>query len=360
MKKQLSIIAMAALSLGAHAQYSVKGIVPDLADGTTIYLTQHGTPTDSAVVSNGTFLIKSDKHKEIGYDEIHSSDFKWGTMFWMGNDQVTIDVPNNKLSGAPEEDLYQAYRECLNPVWDEEEKIVNEQQADFQKNGYKNWDYYSNLLKVEMRAKEDSIFLQFCDQHPRAYICLNHIYNRRVMDKYPYKKYIAMAEHLDTTAFSGRLWNTFREVCQQDKSLEPGNPFPVKMEGTDVYGEQWSLDNYKGKYTLIVISNANYDEHKSFHPEYTALYDKYHAKGYEEYDFLLCSDRKDLLKQGASCPPKWNIVSDFKAWNTSLLRTIGLDHISQYYFLSPDGTILCHADNFPEAKAAVIKAMEGK
>lgn len=357
--KQLFLTCMLMGSLvSVHAQYSIKATNLKLADGTKVYIEQNGSKLDSAVVSKGEFLMKNDKKIHVQYSTLRSEDNQWGSMFWFGNDNVTINAETNEMKGVPEEDTYQAYKEWMTPVWDEMRKVDAERTADFQKNGYANWEHYGNILKKDLKEKEDSLFLKFCDQHPRAYICLNHIYNCRVMDKYSFKRYAAMAAHLDTTAFSNTTWETLKKLYNIDKSLEPGNKFPVKLVATDVYGDQWSLDDYRGKYTLVVFAGANYPDYKKIYPELLSLYGELKTKNYDEYDFMITANRKEILKQGATCPPKWNVVSDYKSWGSSLIHDIELDHISQYYFLSPDGMILCHTDEFSEVKEVIINTMK--
>ncbi len=358
MKKMILAAMLLGGVMSAHAQYSIKATGLKLADGTKVFIEQDGQKLDSTVVSKGEFLIQSDKKINVQYSTLRSEDNQWGTMFWFGNDNVTINAETNELKGAPEEDLYQAYKEWMNPVWDEMRKVDAERTADFQKNGYANWEHYGNILKKDLKQKEDSLFIKFCDQHPRSYICLNHIYNCRMMDKYSFKRYAAMAAHLDTTAFSNTTWETFKRVYELEKGLEPGNKFPIKVEGTDVYGDKWSLDDYKGKYTLLVFAGPCIDEYKKDYPELLALHEQFKSKGYDEYDFFLASNRKDVLKHGAIMPAKWNLVSDYKEWGSSLLQSIELDHISQYYFLSPDGTILCHTSEFPEVKEVIMNTMK--
>lgn len=358
MRKILLTCMLMGSLMAAHAQYSIKATGLKLADGTKVYIEQGMDKLDSAMVNKGEFLIKNDKKINVQYSTLRSEDNQWGSMFWFGNDHVTINGETNEIKGAPEEDLYQAYQKWMNLVWDEMRKVQEEQAADFQKNGEANWEHYNHILKKDLKLKQDSLFLQFCDQHPRAYICLNHIYNCRVMDKYSFKRYSAMAAHLDTTAFSNSTWKTFKQFYQKEQRLEPGYQFPVKLTATDVYGDQWSLDNYKGKYTLVVFAGANYPDYKEIYPALFSLYSQLKSKNYDEYDYMITENRKDILKQGSTCPPKWNVVSDYKGWRSSLMRDIELDHISQYYFLSPDGTILCHTDEFDEVKRVIEKTMK--
>ncbi len=358
MKKICLLSVMISLVMQSYAQYTIKATGMPLADGAKVILEQFGEKIDSALVSNGAFFMESDKRSETFYASLRSEDNQWGTMFWLGNDNVTLNGATGEILGAKEEDSYQAYKQALDPVWNEMKDVVAKRDEDFQKNGETNWDYYSQLLEGPLKEKEDSVFLAFCDKYPNAHICLNHIYNCRVMDKYSFKRYSAMAAHLDTTNFVGKTWETFKEIYRLEKTLEPGNPFPVSVEGTDVYGDKWSLGDYRGKYTLLVLTVATSGDYKKIYPELCSLYDRFHAKGYDEYDFVITADRKNILKHAATMPTKWNLVSDYKEWRTSLLDSIELDQVNQFYFLSPDRTILCHTKVFAEVKEVIEKTMK--
>ncbi len=358
MKKIHLLGVMICFVMQSNAQFSIKATGVALADDTKMLLEMNGETTDSALVRNGEFSLKSDKKVLVSYASLRSEDSQWGCAFWLGNDNVTINGVTNEILGAKEEDYYQAYQKWMSPVWDEMKAVDAERTEDLQTNGGANWNYYSGLLSGVLKEKEDSLFLKFCDKHPNAHICLNHIYNCRAMDKYAFKRYSAMAAHLDTTNFAGGTWETFKRIYRLEKTLEPGNPFPVNVKGTDVYGDEWSLNDYKGKYTLMVISAATFDGYQAIFPELCSLYERFHTKGYDEFDFLLTLNRKTLLKHAANAPAKWNLVSDYKEWNTPLSKDIELDHINQFYFLSPDGIILCHTSDFSEVKAVIEQTMK--
>lgn len=146
-KKLMTLTAGLLLSITASAQYSITASQVKLPDGMVVYLRQEGQITDSATVQGGSFVIKNDKKIYPNYCVIVSKDNTWGGQFWLGNDQVTIDGPSGKISGAPEKDAFQAYREALKPAWDKAEQAMKERDEDFQRNGSKNWDAYGKKIK---------------------------------------------------------------------------------------------------------------------------------------------------------------------------------------------------------------------
>ena len=240
-KRFIALASGLLFGLMAHAQYTVTASQLKMADGTIIYFDREGETSDSAIVQGGAFSIKNDKKVYPAYCTVHTKDGAWGGQFWMGNDNVTIDGTTGNISGSPEEDTYTDYKEALKPAWDKAREVMNERDADFKVNGEKNWSAYNKKIEHYSQDVADSLFVIFCDAHPRAYICLNHIYNHRVLDKYPFKRYAALAKHLDWSAFGGSHWETFTKIYNLDKTLEPGNMFPGSFVGEDPYGVKDSI-----------------------------------------------------------------------------------------------------------------------
>jgi hypothetical protein len=356
-KKLMTLTAGLLLSITASAQYSITASQVKLPDGMVVYLRQEGQITDSATVQGGSFVIKNDKKIYPTYCIIVSKDNTWGGQFWLGNDQVTIDGPSGKISGAPEEDAFQAYREALKPAWDKAEQAMKERDADFQRNGSKNWDAYGKKIKKYTEDEADSLFVIFCDAHPRAYICLNHIYNHRVLDKYPFKRYAALAKHLDWSAFGGKQWETFMELYNMDKSLEPGNVFRGKYVGEDPYGVKDSIAAYRGKYVLVAYGNAGLPGYSDNTADRIALYNKLKGKNYTELDILLTKNANETVKACSDMVRPWNVISDYKEFWSKSLTDIGIDKVPVFFFLDPQGKILAHTFDYAEAKKVIEQTL---
>ena len=88
-------------------------------------------------------------------------------------------------------------------------------------------DSIMQIVETVYNEREDSAFMVFARKNPSSYIALNHIYNKRGMDKYPFERYSKMAEALTLDKFKGKQWRTFHEMYEKDEALEPGHPMPA-------------------------------------------------------------------------------------------------------------------------------------
>lgn len=143
--------------------------------------------------------------------------------------------------GSKTNDEYEEYCRVMEPVWEEGRKTLGnmKKQASLS-------EKERQQIEDDFHDKEDSVFMTFARRFPASYITLNHIYNKRVMDKYPFSKYSEMAKVFASGAFEGDQWNTFMNLYNKDLALEPGHEFPA-FSMNDVYGKPLSLSDFKGK-----------------------------------------------------------------------------------------------------------------
>lgn len=348
-KKLFSLFAMSMSLLGtAHAQYTIHGVNMNCSDGTKIYLKRAGVAVDSAIVKDGTLDMSHSQKVYPDYVFLESDTHRWQLAFWLSNDQVTIDGTTGKVTGAPEEDLYQEYRRYMQPAWEAESKVMHEQQEDLQKTGGKSYQAYKKLLDGLYNDREDSLFLTFADRHPRAAICLNHIYNRRVLKKYSFERYSKMLAHLDTTAFGSRQWKVMKMIYKKDASLQPGKMFPVDITGKDVYGDSYSLSQYKGKYITLVFGTPLLGDYTKGVAALSELYNRYKNKNYAELDFVFAEKQKDIIKDCVAAPRPWTVISDYHGWFSPYNEQLEIDHVCQYFLIDPQGKILVRTDSLDQ------------
>ncbi len=325
---------MASLAI-AHAQYRIYGHVPGLPDG-MMYLDLRGTTIDSARVEKECFTLESKTALEAPeYIRIHHSNNNWGCFFWMGNDNIDFTTVNDLpvVKGSPTEDEYQDFRRTLQPVWDYGFRL-KAQMKDVTKA-----DSIMNIVNTVYRAKEDSAFVVFVKKHPSSYIALNHIYNKRGMDKMPYKDYKRYLDMLTPGAFKGRQWQTMCEWHEKDLALEPGHAMP-EFSMNDLYGKRVSTADFKGAYVLLTLSNYGIKDYDADLLLRKRLYEEYHSKGLEMIDYSLARDTISVIKAPANLGLRWHFVTDLKAFDSPWLKEYAIDHITQNFLIDRNGIII--------------------
>lgn len=319
----------------AHAQYKIYGHVPDLPDG-TMYLEVARGIKDSAKVENECFTIEGKTVLEAPtFVSMYHSTKNWGCAFWMGNDNIDFTTVNDMpvVKGSKTQDEYEEFQRTLEPVWNYGLQLKS-QMKDIAK-----VDSILQIVETVYNEKEDSAFMVFARKNPSSYIALNHIYNKRVMDKYPFEKYSKMAEALTLEKFKGQQCSTFHELYEKDEALQPGHPMPP-FAMNDLYGKSIDLAAMKGKYVLFTISSYGIDDYDVDLLLRKKLYEKYSRQGLDMVDYSLCSDIIGVMKAPANMGLRWHFVTDLKGFSGTWLGEHAIDHITQNFLIDRNGIII--------------------
>lgn len=335
MKKTI-MTALCLVALTASAQYSITGDIKGL-DGQMIILNMHGHDTDSARIVGGHFELRNPTHlRGADYVTLATADQKWGGMFWMQNDDIVIksDGQTASIKGSKTQDEYEDYQNTMNVVWDKMRALQALVYDDVNKA-----DSVDHVINTVWKSKADSTFLAWASRHPSSYIALNHIYNWRVMEKYPFEKYAEAAKLLTPGAFEGEQWETFQHLLKTDAAMQPGQPFPELIK-PDVYGHDFDVASLRGKYVLVTLSCFGISDYNNDLALRRELYERYHDQGLEMVDDLWAEQVTDVIKAPANYGLRWHFISDLKGWSTPWVRLHEIDHLTQNFLIGPDGIII--------------------
>lgn len=343
LKPVMMLVACVACTTQVKAQYTITGDVTGLADGTKIYLSYEGKNQDSTTVKNSHFVMQGKMNEPNDYCAIVSAANDWGGQFWMAeNDKITIKGKvgeSSDITGSKTQDEYLEYRSTMKPVWDKMTALKKCSEEMLNKGDSKSNDDYIDSLENILTLERDSVFMTFARKHPRSQITLNSIYNCRVLEKYEFPQLSAMVQALDTTAFRGSQWETFKHLYNTDKRLQPGNQFPTDFTLPDVYGNNINLKSLRGKYVLVTFGISPYSEYDDMLPLRKQLYDKYQNR-LEMIDVIITNKKDNLVSIGANHDIPWLLVSDLKGWECPVLKPMEIDHLVQYFLLDPNGKIV--------------------
>lgn len=336
MKKYLFSVALAlSMALTAQAQYKITAHLDSIPDGMA-YLKIDGQTPDSAVVKNGKFVIKSKRVLECPAYVSVTDDKSWGFALWMGNDNVTVSSdPKSKeliFKGSPTQAEYEAFSKYMKPTFQKGEKMMASITTTTSAED-------ADRIEKEYRQIEDEAFAEFVKKYPSSYICLNNVYNMRVLYKYPVEKYTKYLNMLTPGAFKGQQWNTLQHIMQKDIELEPGHAFP-SFEMKDAYGKQHSLAEFKGKYVLFTISSYGLPEYKKDLALRRSLYEAHQKEGLEMLDYLMTQELVDVIKPVANFGLKWKFLADLKGWDNPWLKEHEIDHITQNFLIDKNGVVI--------------------
>ena len=337
-----SLMALASLCM-AQAQYTISLDLGDVPDAKA-YLEHMGQNVDSVDVISGKGTLNGPKLYGADYVSISSPAGKWTLFSWVTNGDnvaITRDKSDNIIiTGSKTQDEYKAYTDHMNRIRNYQRQIVADGKAALDAGDRETYNAKVALLETT-RAEEDSLERVFILSNPSSFVSLNEVYNMRLLHKKPLSEYLPLFETLDKDALAGRQWDTLSEVIVKDKSLEPGVIFnDFTME--DVYGDEFKLSDYRGKYVLLTIGMPHENIYDSDIELRKELYAKYAPQGLEMIDFIKCDDPSEILSAAGPGALTWVFGSDFKGWGSSFLAEHGIDQLSLNVLLDPEGRIIAN------------------
>ena len=330
---------LASCATTPEKQFTLTGDLEGVGN-TRIYI-EHGRTIDSVEAVNGHFEYRGGILEAPNYIKVRSADNQWGCMFWAENSSIRISCGQNgkgEVTGSQTEDEYQVYRAHMAPIWTEEQ-AMSKKSTEAALNGRAAEAERLEQELEQLKLKEDTVFMAFARKYPRSHVCLNHVYNARVMSKYRFNRLSGLLACLDTTACRGSQWTTFKEIYAKDQRMQPGWPFP-SFSFPDIFDAPVSLDDYKGKYLILTIGSCGVTDYQNYLPAKKALYGKYRGKGLEIVDILFEKNKDGMLKTIANNGIEWNLISDCKFWDCPIVRNWSIDNICQHFLLDPQGTII--------------------
>ena len=356
----LILFTFVASCLPAIAQYSVTGIAPSIADGTVITLIGYDAgirelPKAEMTVKDGRFFISVDEHINDVANMVISSDD--GTLknflFKMRNDQVTVSLDHRgkpHIQGSHEQDAVYAYIEMsilAHKLWGGDPREDSQ------------WPEF---------AIQDSLFVPYCEKYGDTQQAVQHISDRRKYINYPYSRCMRLLQYVDTAALAGN--NIYKELLNGlsiDKQWEPGHKFTYPLDGTAPDGRRWGVGDFKGKYTLIVVSSSkckgNYYQQTLACRK--ALYTQLKALGYEEYDWMMADTQENvnLLAKNKEIP--WVIVAPVpETMKEQYKGLMAQDNPNDYrlsdtyFYISPEGDILIHEKDWVPVKEKILETFK--
>lgn len=342
-----AIYLLASCATTPEKQFTLTGDLEGLGN-TRIYI-ECGRTKDSVEAVNGHFEYRGGTLDAPNYIKVNSADNQWGCMFWAENSPIRISYQNGKgeITGSQTEDEFQVYRAHMDPVRREQMAVVQKSKEASLNGRTAEAERLEQELE-QLKLKEDTVFMAFARKYPRSYVSFNHVYNARVMSKYRFNRLNGLLACIDTTACRGSFWTTFKEIYAKDQRMQPGRPFP-SFSFLDIFDAPVSLDAYKGKYLILTIGSCGVTmtEYNNYLPVKKELYGKYREKGLEIVDILLERNKDNMLKTIANNGIEWNLVSDYKYWDSPIVRDWAIDNICQHFLIDREGTIIAR-DFSPE------------
>ncbi len=335
--------AMALASCSNEPAYKIAGTIENVADGEYVYLQEAKgrelVKLDSAVVTAGAFTFNGRQdvtaYRYISYIPKEGRGKRADLFLENGNITVTMGE-NNSATGTPNNDIYQAYKDGIQPL--------NKQYNDLYK------QYRAEGTTDEQKAELEKQMEEIDNKMNELTFSTieNNITNPVGIQLWPGNSYSMELEQLQ--ALAAKVPAEFKTVPSIDKLLKRIDILAKTAVGqkfTDFTlpspeGEPVKLSDIiaKNKYTLIDFWASWCGPCRNEMPNVVAAYKEYNKKGFGIVGVSLDSDAEAWKKAIKDMGMTWDHMSDVKGWQCEGAALYGVNSIPATVLVAQDGTII--------------------
>lgn len=376
MKKILTILLIGLLLASCKKEnrtdFVINGNAEGVYNGIRVYLkniSEEGREVylDTAIVMDGKFTLKG----SVDEPSVHfiSVDGTQGNaIIMLENSEIDVELNKenlleSKVSGSESHEGYVAFEEGIKKIREDGREImVHYRQVKMPEEADKRDSLSKELEKVSIRLANHP--LDFVKENNDIYFSLNLIGLEANKPKFEVAKFMEAFENLTPNLKESpkgkevkqkldKLYEEYKKIAH----LEVGKVAP-NFEAPTPDGDIISLEDVKGKVTIIDFWAAWCGPCRKENPNVVRVYDMYHDQGLEIIGVSLDGQsrqqdpKKAWLDAIEKDGLKWHQVSHLKYFNDPVAQLYNIQSIPATYILDAEGKIV--------AKNLRGKALENK
>jgi len=363
MKKILNVLVigliLASCGKGNVTSYVIDGNAEGVQNGIRVRLAiinPEGKQVikDSAIVMNEKFTLKG----SIDEPSVHFlsvDDSPGNVIFMLENNNIEIDINKeilmeSKITGSKSNKGYEAFQKGMLKYKDEGTKIMTVFKELGQQPAPETRDSIAKAMN-EFRARQSAFPLSFVKDNSDSYFSLNLIELESSRPNFEILGFMEAFENftpklkeskkgLQVKQKLDKLYEDYQKIAY----LEVGKVAP-NFKAPTPDGSMVSLDELKGKVTIIDFWAAWCGPCRRENPNVVRIYDKFHDQGLEIIGVSLDGGRrqndpkKDWLDAIEKDNLTWTHVSNLQYFNDPVAQLYNISSIPATYILDKDGKI---------------------
>jgi len=367
MNKQLQIIFLLLSTLSYHAMAQetiINGKFSSMKDGTVIYLSNDKQVTDSTLIVNGAFSLKTSLKKGEFYSlsAVAGPQSVANVTLYLEPGVLNISGKNAMLenlnfSGSRyADDMTSFYALPLQPVFKKKDLLMQRyskvsRSADT--TGRKQLADSVKILKEAINVVYDNWIYGHSASPVSAYaIWLNYNLNGST-------RLEQLLNSLKMSAKDNSIGRELQQTVDVGKLTAIGQMAP-EFTQNDTSGRPLSLKQFRGKYVLIDFWASWCGPCRAENPKIVKLFQKFKDK---EFTILGVSldregDKDKWLKAIHDDGLTWNHVSDLKWWKNEVATLYGIRSVPSSLLIDPQGRIIAKNLRSAELENRLLKLLK--
>lgn len=345
MKKSLPLVLILVYPFLAISNgFTIKGSVDGLQTGTATLAYQNEAGNDTtlaAAITAGNFFF-ADKVLEPETARLQiSGDWSYNTTFFLENSNIAIhvvkDAPEKTLiKGSASNDVYEKLKPGLNEFFANARQNAAAHQQVTRPDNNRDLLSADSLWLAQQKAWMQKIEAAI-KANPENYAALYFI-QWLLFRPVNFDAIMALYMQLNPAVRNGLAAQNFMADYRRLYNTVSGQPAP-EITGSDTAGSVVKLAAFKGKVVLLDFWASYCGPCRQENGRLLAIYQKYHAAGFEIVSFSLDNERSLWMKAIIADKLCWPQASDLRGGAGATANTYGITDLPRNVLIDKTGKI---------------------